>query len=384
MAKSHVFSQLKSRVKNQVKHHIGRQLLPKISNQIEQWAGAETPKLYYNPTGTFQHITETLPQLTQPYRPTPWLSNTHAHLLYFDVIRKKKVQLEYDQIEQLQMQDGGVTAIAWYGKDLPADTPTIVLLHTITGSPDSMRELVKDLHRYTGWRIALCIRRGHAQLPMPVGQFCLFGSVDDLREQLAHITALYPQSTLYGVGSSAGTSLLVRYLGEAGEHSLFRAAFALSPGYNLETGFDHMHPFYSRYMANKVLNTFVRPHTPVWQSNTGLSHLLAQKELTHVHRHHYQFAGFASYDDYDQAINPIHVFENIQVPLMILNAEDDPVCHIRNFEPYKAQVSAMQNVMVITTKKGSHCGFYEGIRHPEAWSTKLIADFLKQSHQTTS
>jgi predicted alpha/beta-fold hydrolase len=58
------------------------------------------------------------------------------------------------------MQDGGVTAIAWYGYDLPQETPTIVIMHTITGTPDSMRELVKDLHEYTGWRIALCYAVG--------------------------------------------------------------------------------------------------------------------------------------------------------------------------------------------------------------------------------
>ena len=65
---------------------------------------------------------------------------------------------------------------------------------------------------------------------------------------------------------------------------------------------------------------------------------------------------------------------------MILNAEDDPVCHIRNFDPYIDRVREMEHVMVVTTKKGSHCGFYEGIRKPEAWSNKLMADFLKLQH----
>ncbi len=68
------------------------------------------------------------------------------------------------------MQDGGITAVAWVGYDLPADTPTIVLMHTITGSLESMRELVRDLHQQTQWRIALCLRRGHGNLPMPVPQ----------------------------------------------------------------------------------------------------------------------------------------------------------------------------------------------------------------------
>lgn len=89
------------------------------------------------------------------------------------------------------MQDGGITGIAWVGLDLPEDTPTIVLLHTLTGSPESMAEIVHDLQQYTGWRIALCIRRGHANLPMKVPKINLFGSSDDLKEQLVFIQKNY-------------------------------------------------------------------------------------------------------------------------------------------------------------------------------------------------
>lgn len=135
------------------------------------------------------------------------------------------------------MQDGGVTAIAWYGYDLPKETPTIVVMHTITGTPESMRELVKDLHDHTGWRIALCLRRGHAGLPMPVPQMSIFGSTSDLKEQLSHIQKTFPQSNLYAVGSSAGTGLLVRYLGEQGVDTPFKSGICHASGYNTQTGF---------------------------------------------------------------------------------------------------------------------------------------------------
>ena len=75
--------------------------------------GAELPKLYFNQQGKMSEIIKKLPQLQNKYRPTPWLSNTHAHLLYFDLIKKKSVKLDYDRIDQLTMQDGGITAIAW-------------------------------------------------------------------------------------------------------------------------------------------------------------------------------------------------------------------------------------------------------------------------------
>ena len=99
---------------------------------LDQVTGAELPKLYFNQQGAMSEILDKLPQLQDKYRPTPWLTNTHAHLLYFDLIKKKTVKLQYDRIDQITMQDGGITAIAWYGYDLPEDTPTIVIMHTIT------------------------------------------------------------------------------------------------------------------------------------------------------------------------------------------------------------------------------------------------------------
>lgn len=353
-----------------------------VQNVIDHVTGAEAPNVYSQPQGQIDKVLHQLPQLKQKYRPTPWLSNQHVHLLYFDLIRKRTIKLQYDKIEQLTMQDGGITAIAWLGYDLPATTPTIVLMHTITGTPESMRELVKDLHAYTGWRVALCLRRGHAQLPMPVPKMNLFGSVEDLKEQIDFIQQQFPQSELYGVGSSAGTGLLVRYLGEQGEDTPLKAAFALCPGYNTETGFENVHPFYSKIMTKKLFNKFIQPYANTWGESPALSKVLKAKTLLEFEQAYFEMAGYPDYQSYSQATNPIYVFENVKIPLMILNAEDDPVCHIRNFEPYKEVIRSMPNIAVVTTKKGSHCGYYEGIRHTHSWAHVLIADYLKLQHQS--
>lgn len=350
----------------------------KISSMtLDKVTGAEVPKLYCKPDGYLKDILDQLPQLSQKYRPTPWLSNTHAHLLYFDLIKKRFVHLEYDLIEQLEMQDGGITGIAWYGLHLPSETPTIVVMHTITGSPESMRELVRDLHDYTGWRIALCLRRGHADLPLTVPQMNLFGSTADLKEQISYIQHKFPKSNLYGVGSSAGTGLLVRYLGEEGDKTPLKATFALCPGYNTELGFANVHPVYSKIMTQKLFKRFIVPYRQTWSSTESVAEVLQTKTLVEFEKAYFALAGFESYESYTQATNPIYVFENIKVPLLILNAEDDPVCHIKNFYPYQQTIESMDDVAVITTKKGSHCGFYEGL-HSRSWATKLISDFLKK------
>lgn len=354
------------------------QLLQSI---LDQLTGAELPTLYYDSLSPTHHILNKLPRLKEKYRPTPWLSNTHLHLMYFDLIRKRKIQLDYDHVDQLTMKDGGITAVVWFGYDLPQDTPTIVLMHTITGSPDSMRELVKDLNLYTGWRIALCVRRGHAKLPMPVPKINLFGSTEDLREQILFIQSKFPKSDLYGVGSSAGTGLLVRYLGEEGENTPLKAAFALCPGYDTDKGFKNVHPFYTKIMTKKLFKAFIHPYAQSWQGNVKLEEILATKSLEEFQAQYYTLAGYKTFEEYNTAVNPIYVFDNVKIPLMILNAEDDPVCSIHNFEPYKERIQQMPNVVVVTTKKGSHCGYYEGVKQTRSWANQLISDYLLLQHQ---
>ncbi len=345
-------------------------------------SGTRKPHVYCQHNAFNRQIILSLRQLHQAYRPTPWLFNTHLQLMFLSA-RKKNAAQAYDRIEQLTMQDGGQTALAWVGADLPADTPTIVVLHTLTGSPQSMQELVVDLHRHTGWRVVLCVRRAHAGLPLTEPLFNIFGSEVDLREQLEVIHARYPNAALYGVGSSAGSGLLVRYLGLSGADSLMRAAFAYSPGYNTDTGFDNIHPFYSRYMAKKLVKQFVTPHQHKFAHLATAAALHQAQDLTEFHQHAYEYAGYASFDDYARDINPMRVFEGVRIPIMILNAEDDPVCSIHNVTPYLDAIQQMPNTILVTTQQGSHCAHYEGWR-ATSWAARLMAQYLLTIHDMST
>ncbi len=346
---------------------------------IDRFSGAALPTLYFNQQGHGSQWIQHIGQLTEKYRPTPWLFNNHFQLLFFDLIKKKTVQLAYEHTDILTMADGGQTALVWIGHDLPQDTPTVVVLHTITGSPDSMRELIQDVYQHTGWRVVLCLRRGHADLELTVPKINILGSTDDLREQLIFIQQKFPQSSLYGVGSSAGSGLLVRYLGEEGERSQFKASFAYCPGYNTDEAFSKAHTIYSRVMAKKLIKKFVLPHVAKLAHLKTLSTLQAARDLAGFQASTYELAGFASYDEYSKASNPMHVFQHITSPLMVLNAEDDPLCRIENVHPYLPLIQQMPNIVLVTTSRGSHCAYYEGWT-ATSWAGRLIANYFLLMH----
>ena len=337
--------------------------------------GARHPEIFCDDAAPTRALIERLPRLTSRYWPTPWLLNGHLQL--FALILKKAIapRLTYDRVDVLPMEDGGTTALHWLGWGLPADTPTLVVLHTITGSPHSMRDFMRDLRRLTGWRLVLCERRGHGDLALTSPRFNTMGDVEDLRHQLQMIESSVPDSPLYAAGVSAGTGLLVRYLGEAGVNTPLRGAFAYCPGYDISIAFQRCVPFYSRKMAQKLLQQFYHPNAQVFSHLASAERFRSVSDLHDFHVHIAEFAGYADHAEYLARCNPVTVMQDVAVPLLILNAEDDPVCAIENVRENQDAIRGIPGVILAVTARGSHCAHFSGW-WAQPWAHALAAEYL--------
>jgi predicted alpha/beta-fold hydrolase len=341
---------------------------------------AEKPHLYYQPNPYNQQIIKALPQLHKKYAFTPWLANPHLQIAYYTSLQHVHPELHFDHIEQCLMPDGAITELGWLGYDLAENSPTILVLHTITANTRSMRALLLDLQRLTGWRVVLCLRRGHTLAPQPFSQINIMGSVPDFKLQIAQIHSRFPQSALYAVGSSAGSATLSRYLGEVGLDTPLKAAFAYCPGYDLTMAFDRVHGFYDHYLAKAIKDKFILPYRQHLQQSKNFRLLMQSSTVSEMQKLLYHYSGFNSLQEYIQACNPSDVLDQIGIPTMILNAEDDPICHIDNAKAYIQTIEDNPHLILVTTKHGSHCGHFEGWK-PHSWANQLIADYLLQTEQ---
>lgn len=336
---------------------------------------AKLPSLIFKATPLNKEIVKRTDTLTKRYFATPWLFNTHFQLIALGFIKGFAKPLKYDQHDVLTMDDGGQVGVDWVGLELPEDTPTMLVLHTISGNPQSMRGFVRYVRERLGWRVALCVRRGHGDMTLNTANFNTMGNTDDFTAQIAHIQSKFPKSELYATGISAGSGVLAQYLGKVGKQTPIKAAVAYCPAYDMRHAFTRAKPFYSKMMAKKLNKLFITPNKDKFEHLESFEALNNADDLHEFHQHLYEVAGNKSTEEYMNKSNPSSVFDDIAIPILILNAKDDPVCHIDNVYENQRRVEAMNNVILVLTDRGSHCAYFEGIT-AKPWANRMISEYF--------
>jgi predicted alpha/beta-fold hydrolase len=338
---------------------------------------ARRPTLYYRPSPLNDRVLAVCPALRGRYWPTIWAFNRHLQIAV--LVRKSALEppAVYDDVETIGLDDGGTVSLAWIGMSAAPATPTLVVLPTICGDAQTVRGFVRRIRARLGWRVVVCNRRGHGDLPLTAPRINTMGSTGDLRVQIRRIAARVPASPLYGVGLSAGSGLLVRYLGEEGMGTPLVAGVAYCPGYDISRAFHRLHPAYDRHLRRQLKAYFLERHRAVLERSPEFHAMLDAGSVGEFHDRSWGVGGFASTAEYYASSNPMVVADQIRVPLLIINAEDDPVCVGENVREHQHLMDEVPDGILAFTSRGSHCAFFEGLRVPVPWSDRLIAEYLR-------
>ncbi|MCG6146076.1 YheT family hydrolase [Leptospira bandrabouensis] len=338
----------------------------------------ETPVLRFSESDFLLRVIERSPVLTKKYYPTFWCFNQHLMLFLLMLREYRTKPYHYDQFEQLKMKDGGITGLAWSGTDdlaTNSDSPIIVVFHTISGDEQDVKSTVKYLRERYGWIVVVCIRRGHGNLPLTKPKINTMGSTSDLKEQLTYIQKRFPKRKMFGVGISAGSGLLARYLGEVGVQSKFAAAVAVSPAYDIEKAFHRVHPVYSKIMGQRMINYFLKNHYESLSTLSGIEELLKIKTIGEFQDKLHTISGYKDKENYYYHSNPVLVANKIRTPLLVLNSADDPICVNQNVLENLHWLETLPNTIHVHTKRGSHIAYFEGLK-ANSWSDKVIGEYF--------
>ena len=281
------------------------------------------------------------------------------------------------QRERLELPDGDFLDLDWTA---PGAAGRVLVLHGLEGSLESHYAggLLSRLAT-AGFTAGLLYFRGRSGTPNRLPRSYHSGDTADLAFVVEYLLTQHPQQSLALVGFSLGGNVLLKWLGESGEHTGIRQAIAVSVPFDLDAAARQLDRGFSRIYRNHLLTRLrqavhrkAEQHPPPWP--------LEQLEELRTFRSFDDaitapLHGFRDVDDYYNRASSRQYLTSIRVPTVILQAADDP------FLPPSALPRAEElapDVTLELSEHGGHVGFIAGNRPfaPRYWLEQRIPELL--------
>lgn len=258
--------------------------------------------------------------------------------------------------ERYELPDGDFVDVHWMGRDRAG--PLVILLPGMQGSHDAayIRALLWELSR-SGLRAAVLCHRG-GSVPNRLARFYHAGFIDDLAWLISLLREKEPRTPLFAVGFSLGGSMLIRYLAETGHASGLAAAAAVSVTFSLASTAGLACVGVNRLYQYRVLRSYKRvasakSHLPEYAPRVAaLDSIQSVRAFDEVFTG--PLNGFADADDYYRRCSSRQFLPGLEVPFLIINAEDDPIVE-RETIPSARELRS--HVRLELPRHGGHLGF---------------------------
>ncbi|CAO3577644.1 unnamed protein product [Absidia cylindrospora] len=347
-----------------------------------------------------EFIQQKCPHLYGPeafFQQTPYLFNGHLQTGYASIY-KGTTSMETIQYQRkyIGLSDGGQVALDWFPalpcaqdqtqQDNLIDTPTLVCLHGLTGgSHESYIRGILEIVTAApfNYQSVVINSRGCGKSEVKTPQLYCGAHTEDTRVAIQHIrNQLKPGTPLVAVGFSMGANILVNYLGEEGDRTPLTAAISVANPFDFARCIDNLEKgifsqkVYSVTMATSLKNLYTT-HREMLIKNENVDEDVVMSATT---LRQFDDActskmfGYASVDDYYFHASSSRKIEHVKIPLLCLNALDDPIAHHEGL-PIQ-QVQSNSNVVLALTPHGGHIGWFEYIQQPSRWMNKPLIEFI--------
>ncbi|GLD97910.1 hypothetical protein PINS_up006607 [Pythium insidiosum] len=278
---------------------------------------------------------------------------------------------------------------------------TLLLLPGFTGGSDEFY-IRCVVHRLValGWQCGVLNARGCANTPLKTPQFFCIAYTDDVRFVLRTLRqryALGQRDAFVVAGFSLGANVLVKFLGEERDaaRDLVTAAVSVGNPFDvaecsraLSTSPLHRVTYYAALARNLKELIFHKSNASALLARHPKLDLDAIRRASDLYELDDKLTrvlfGYDSVDAFYQDASSGARLPHVRVPLLCLNAEDDPIS-VKSAIPYAAP-RENSHVLLCTTKRGGHLAYYEHAEEeddddddPSAriWSVKAIAEFVE-------
>ena len=314
------------------------------------------------------------------FRPAWWLPGAHLQTLYPSLLRRRTAPAL--QRQRVELADGDFVDIDWTAL---AGRPRILVLHGLEGALDShyCGALLGRLAR-EGYQAGLLYFRGRSGEPNRLARSYHSGDTADLDFVMRLLGKSAATRVTAAIGFSLGGNVLLKWLGEQGERVALQTAIAISVPFELDAAARRLQQGLSRIYRDHLLARLLQsarikarlhaPPIPLQQFHLLRSfHAFDNAVTAPLH-------GFRDVDDYYRRSSCRQFLQAIRVPVLILQARDDP------FLPATALPTTEELGACVTLElsaRGGHVGFVSGTCPGKAgyWLEQRILQHLLHSLQ---
>lgn len=332
-----------------------------------------------------QHLLQEVKLLLREYWPHPILEfSGYTSTIWSGFWGALPCYVSPGNVEILTLQDGGTVSLHWIESSaVNSKAPITLVLPGLNN--DSRTSFVQETMRHLqagGFRAAALNFRGTGGLSLTSPRLGCADSWQDLPEVLEHIRKANPGVQLFAMGFSMGGGMLLRYLGEAGGKTPLQAAVAIAApvdfpavGASLESTFKKR--VMNMFMVNGVKLFGMRSlfSSQYAASIDKVAVLKARtlrqlEDLTVCKLHGYRDAW-----DYYASNSPRDKLAGIAVPVLVVNAADDPVVSV-NTMPVE-DMRRNPSIYLSITRRGGHIGWGSGGMGAACWTDNMAVAFMQ-------
>ncbi|NLS14666.1 hydrolase [Vibrio sp. SM6] len=300
------------------------------------------------------------------------IHHAHVQTLLPRLLRRKPLFSPYWQT--LDTPDGDFVDLAWSAN--PNDTkqhnkPIFILFHGLEGSFYSpYANGLMHAFAQKGWLAVMMHFRGCSGKPNRQARAYHSGETEDPRWFLSQLQQQFPHQCKVAVGISLGGNMLVNYLAQYRDDPWLNAATIVSAPLDLAACADRIEQGFSRiyreYLLSSLKHNARKKHALLSsildldeRQISGITRLRDFDDMITAPLH-----GFAHAQDYYQQCSGLNKLPQIQVPLQVIHAKDDPFMT----DAVIPRFVLPNNIDYRLFENGGHVGFLSGhILKPRFW-----------------
>jgi len=342
------------------------------------------PFLSCNPK-MFKFLHSHCPLLRKNYWPTIWCIEARLQTVLRSLFQSKP-RVTYIR-EILSLPDGGELALDWVFNDqsqLSLEVrPTVVILPGLTGS--SAESYICHMiiaNCKLGFRSIVLNYRGNGGAELKTCQTYCATKTDDLENVIEHVSERFPNAPILATGISLGGVILTNYLAKKGENTKLRAGMTVSSPWNMFESCKSLEQpinsvVFNAYLCANLKQLLIR-HEHLFKDRCDLPYVYKSRTIRDFdERFTSKLFGYESTDDYYHDACIDRKVHDIKVPLLCLNAADDPFSPGQYIPTNEA--SGSSNVAIVVTSRGGHIAFFDGCLFPNesSFMHRLFSEFVQ-------